>query len=92
MKTNRRIPDNYTEHAEAIMSNLDHSIEEDIAEEIKGKELYAQYSGWHFCGYVWWQDDKWCCEVWRYNSHVATFESDTLEEIMQEVSMEYGHD
>ena len=86
-----RIPESFMEYDETIMSNCDHTIEKNVAEAIKGKEYHAQYAGWDFCGSVWWQNDKWCCEVWCYGSWRETFVCDTLEEIMEEVSSEYGY-
>lgn len=87
-----RIPESYTEFSEGVMSNFDHDIDEKVAEAIKDRPLYAQYAGWNFCGYVWWQNGKWCCEVWTYGSWCKTFVADTLSEIMSDVSSEYGSD
>ncbi len=86
---NLRKPDNFELYDEGIMSNFDHEIEHDVANKIKGKKLYSTYSGWNFCGYVWWQNNEWHCEVWTYNSYAETF-SGTLEDIMSDVSFEYG--
>ncbi len=74
------------------MSNFDHEIRQDVAEAIKGKPLYADYAGWNFFGKVWWADDQWHCEVWQYRSPSGVISAKTLEELMSEVSNEYGHD
>jgi hypothetical protein len=87
-----RIPESFTGFSESVMSNFDYDIDEKVAEAIKDKPLYAQYSSWNFCGYVWWQNGKWCCEVWTYGSWNETFVADTLSEIMSDVSSEYGSD
>jgi hypothetical protein len=88
-----RIPEGFTYYpGEEIMSNFDHKVVKETAEAIKGKPLISHYSGWHFNGQVWWENDKWMCEVWRYGHWVKTFICDTLEEIMFEVSCEYGDD
>ncbi len=92
MNNNSRIPESYTEFPETLMSNFDHLIKKNVGESIKGKLLYAQYSGWNFCGYVWWEEDIWNCEVWAYNIYRKTFNAETLQEIMSLVSNEYGHD
>jgi len=92
MNAGSRIPEEYKEYDEAVMSNLDHDIRNEVAEHIKGKPLYSQYSGWNFCGQVWWECDMWNCEVWVYGSWQRTFNSDSLEEIMDDVSSEYGAD
>jgi hypothetical protein len=87
-----RIPEGFTEYDETLMSNFDHDIDEKVAEAIKDKPLYAQYAGYGFCGYVWWQDNKWCCEVWCHGNWCETFVEDSLKDIMSEVSQEYGYE
>ena len=86
------IPEHYKEHPDAIMTNCNHTIEHDLEKELKEKELYSQYAGWNFCGYVWWNNDKWSCEVWVFHNHVKTYSNDTLEGIMTDVSYDYGSD
>ena len=86
------IPTDFTSTNDAVMTNFDHAIDEDVAKEIKGKPLYAQYAGWNFCGEVWWTGEKWACEIHQWRSHVDTVEANTLQEIMDEVSDRYGHD
>jgi len=85
-----RIPKNFKSYSEDIMSNCNHDINYKIADKIKNKSLYSTYTGWNFCGYVWWQNNKWFCEIWTYNSWNKTFVENTLEDIMTEVCLEYG--
>lgn len=87
---NSRRPDGFDEHPEAVMSNFDHEINQEVAEAIKNKPLYSLYAGWNFCGYVWYENNKWCCEVLQYCSHQTTVVADTLEEIMSEVCNSFG--
>lgn len=87
-----RIPNTFAEYGECIMSNLGHIIDIDVAEAIKNKPFFSQYSGWDFCGYVWWQADKWHCEIWTYRSWRETISADTLEIIMVKVCDTYGYD
>ena len=86
------IPDDYVEIEDEVMTNLDHSIDEEIAERLKNEEIWAQYSAWDFCGYVWWnrESNQWSCMIWVYRSHVETIHADTLEEIMEEASKRHG--
>lgn len=88
----KRIPKDFTDSGFVVMTNLDHTIDEKVSEEIKNKNLFAQYSGWNFCGYVWWENDKWYCEVWCYHNHQKTFSGETLQDIMDDVSSEYGNE
>lgn len=85
-----RIPDDFSDTDDTVMSNFDGVINSDIAEAIKGKPLYAQYTGWNFCGNVWWQNNVWCCEVFCYDSWRETFVSETLDGIMSDVCEKYG--
>lgn len=85
-------PKEFTEFNETIMSNSDNHIDMVVAEYIKNKPLFSQYSGWNFCGYVWFDGGNWCCEVWVFGFWRETFIEETLEKIMMKVSNKYGHD
>jgi hypothetical protein len=87
-----RLPENFTEFSKDVMSNYDYVIDYNAAELVKSKPLYFRYTGWNFCGYVWWQNHKWYCDVWAYGSYCKTFDADKLENIMSDVSDEYGYD
>jgi len=87
-----RIPQDYEEYSEDVMSNFDHEIDEVVAKHIKNKKLFASYPGWNFYGKVWYKHKQWNCEVWTYKSYNTTFIADTLREIMDNVSWEYGHE
>lgn len=89
---NIRVPDSFEKYNETIMSNLDHDIDQEVADHIKNKPLHSQYSGWNFCGTVWYQNEKWHCEVWTYNCYNETVSCDTLQEIMDNVCATYGDD
>lgn len=81
------------EHLDTVMSNFDHEIDDDIAIELKSvPNTIAQYAGWNFCGYVYWDraTDEWVCEVWQYQSLRETVKAEVLEDIMDEVSSKYG--
>jgi hypothetical protein len=82
-------PKNY-KRIETVMTNFDHTIDRKIEKKLKKQKSFSGYAGYNFYGYVWWDKNKWSCEVWRYNSHVETVSADSLEEIMQQVSNEYG--
>lgn len=87
-----RIPEGYEEHPDSVMSNCDHEINNAVVEIIKDSNLWALYPGWNFCGYVWWDREtkRWFCEVWTYNSYKQTFQANDLQQIMDDVSDEYG--
>ena len=79
------------EQLELGMSNCDHSIDDGLAEALRVDNVYAQYSGWDFCGYVWAEGDHFICQVWRHHSPLEEITEDTLQEIMETVSDKYGY-
>ena len=87
-----RLPKSFEEYnGEELMSNFDRKINKEVANAIKSKKLFSRYAGWNFNGKVWFDDNKWLCEVWTYGNWQKTFICDTLDEIMESVSNEYGY-
>lgn len=76
------------------MSNFDHSIDVELEEALQKGKSYAQYAGLNFCGYVYWgkEEKKYICEVWQHNTWIETIIANTLKEIMEEVSEQYGYE
>ena len=85
------ITESYKNSGLTVMSNFDHSIDRDVEKKIKETREFAQYAGWDFCGYVVWDNNKWQCEVWVYGSPREIITADSLEDIMDKVSKEYGN-
>jgi hypothetical protein len=86
------LPPHYERLSEPVMSNFDHCIDAVVAAALQAGPCYAQYSGWDFCGWVWWLADRkeWACEVWCHQSHVETVTAPTLAEIMDEICGKWG--
>ena len=74
------------------MSNGDHEINHEVERLIKGGTHWSDYPGWNFCGYVWFADGKFKCQINHCHRHVATLEAETLQEIMDEASLTWGYD
>lgn len=80
-------------HGHDGLSNFDRRISEGIEERLRTEKVWTAYSGWNFHGRVWWDaEGAWSCQVWCYGSPVATVRADTLENLMAEVSGEWGWD
>lgn len=77
---------------DTVMSNFDHQIDLTIGEQLKKGGCFSRYAGWNFSGIVWWdaETNEYVCEVWRYHVPVALYRG-TLENIMYDVSSEYGN-
>lgn len=94
------IDKNTMEQLDLGMSNEDHSIDPGLEEALRDKpsKVLGTYIGWNFYGYVWHDADtnQFVCQVWTYNS-TSKFRpkeevtADSLEEIMELVSEEYGY-
>jgi len=82
--------DLYQECNEDLMSNFDHQIEPNAEELLKSSKIYGGYPGWNFHGDVWFEDNKFYCEIWQWGNHVNTLEAESLREIMDEASEYYG--
>lgn len=83
-----RVPKGYTLYHNTLMTDLDDIIDDNVAIAIQDSPFFALFAAWHFCGFVWWQKKKWCCEVWSYNSWCGTFVADTLSELKRIVESE----
>ena len=93
MKCELRMPPDFKEYpGDPIASNLERSIDLEIATSIKGKPLFSRYSAWHFNGIIWWEDKLgyWCGEVWVYKEYVASYLAETLDELTGEMNAEHG--
>lgn len=73
-----------------IMSNFDNEINREVEKTLKSGSYFAQHSAWDFCGYVWWDDNKFKEEVWFYGAHVCTHVAESLEELKESVNNEHG--
>lgn len=87
-----RRPKDYGYIAQTVMSNYNYVINKKIASKLKKEKLYADYIGGNFLGYVWWhkENEQWYCELWQDQKHIQTFNSDSLPELMLDVTEKYG--
>jgi hypothetical protein len=89
-----KLPEDYSEIHDKVMSNLENSINKKVARILKQGKFYSQYSAKNFEGYVWWNKELrcWFCEIWHNHNHIETINAESLEEIMLKVSERYGYD
>lgn len=73
-----------------VMSNFDHCINNEVAEQLKAGDCFAGYAAWDFHGDVWYENGIYHCEIWRYHVHIDTISNEDLKEIMNEASDKYG--
>jgi hypothetical protein len=83
-------PDGYDEIADG-MSNFDHTVDDGVEDRLRTERVWCRYAGWNFNGRVWLNaEGSFSCQVWVYGSPVATVQADTLDDLMREVSDEWG--
>ncbi len=83
-------PDELEDYGD-VMSNFDHTIRVDAERYLKTHKAYGNYAGWNFYGEVWF-DEKFKCQVDQYCRHSATIYGDSLAQIMEKVSSQFGTD
>ena len=78
------------EYLEEGMSNFDRHIPDSLDAKLRAGGCYCGYAGWDFYAEVWFEDGKFHAHVNQYRCHVATISANTLRELMDDVSAEYG--
>jgi hypothetical protein len=73
-----------------LMSNFDCKVDTEVADRLRKEQVIASYTGYNFYAYCWFQDGLFHADVWLYSSHVDTMSAETPEELMKEVSDEFG--
>lgn len=73
-----------------VMSNFDHEIDYDIAEQLIDTNTYAEYPARDFYANVWYQDGEYYCQIYQYGTHVDTINDKDISEIMNMASDKYG--
>lgn len=76
------------------MTNCDLSIDDGFADALKSapNKVFGRHSAWEFNGQVWFADNKFHEEVWRYGTIIATYSENSLEELMETVNSNHGLD
>ena len=90
-QTYRCLHDSPLPEVEGSMSNFDHSIDEGLPEELAGGTTMADYAGWNFHAYVYQPSAGiFVADVHVYGSHSGLFRAESLRELMDGVSDEWG--
>lgn len=89
-----RTPQNYSDSGLTLMLNYDHYIDQVVADRLMNNNEYATYPGWNFYARVWFvkSEKVWCAEVFQYGVYIDTLVSQSPDELMTNVSNEFGWD
>ena len=85
------VPETFQE-IEFGMSNFDHSIDEGLESALVDEECFGLHAAQNFNGIVYYKDEQFCEDIWRFNSYRETRFADNLEELMENVNEEYGYE
>lgn len=76
-------------------SNFDHTFEHGIEETTKmimeNPDNYFDHNAWNFCGYIWFENNKFYEEIWVHRNHRYTLESEDLGDLITEANNDYGY-
>lgn len=74
------------------MSNQYHEIDDGFEDALRSRpnEVYGYYAGWDFNGRVWFDGEKFNCEVWHYREIQEVISALTLRDLMEAVSDKWG--
>lgn len=72
------------------MSNFDGSIDDGLADALRGGQVYARHAAWNFNGLVWFADGRFHEQVWQYHHPMRTYSADTLTKLMTVVNDDWG--
>ena len=74
------------------ISNFDFTADEGVEDELRTGKCWSEYTAYDFYGYVWFKDNRFKCNVWRYGMSREVIEGETILEMMHAVSRNYGYE
>lgn len=74
-----------------LMSNFDHTVDSQVAQQLRSGPVMAKYPGWNFHATCWYAEGMFHAAVYRHHAYADTISAATPESLMQAVSEEYGH-
>lgn len=73
-----------------VMTHADLSIDEDVAATLRQGGYFSRHAAWDFNGLVWFRDGRWHEAVWVHRRYVASYDADSLTELMKLVNDVHG--
>lgn len=81
-----------SETDDSVYSNFDHELETEVVEQLESNPnlFCAQHAAYNFCGYIWFDGERWREDVMRYGQTVDHIIANTIEELITEANERYG--
>jgi len=92
MEIEMRTPWEELPEFDGAISNFDFSVDAGVEDALRSGKYHCHYAGWNFSGYVWFENDRFKCEVWTYNVPRQVIAAETLDGMMRAVSSQYGYE
>lgn len=86
------IPKHFTAFPGLILTGFDGKINYAIADQIKNRTRFSEYSAWGVSGKIWWDErtKNWHAEVWKKKDHLSTHTASIIEDLAFSIKKENG--
>ena len=85
----KALPDNLEEVSDGY-SNFDCQEPEGAEQALREGKGYIRHPAWDHHGEIWFEDGKFYEQVYRYGTHVATIEGNSLKGVFEAVNDQFG--
>ncbi len=94
MRMNRTIdfPHGWPVLPDDLMSNIDHEIDANVAEQMRSIQALATYPGWNFNAICWWDGERgqYLAAVYQFKRLTATYIAPSPLELMRDICRNFG--
>lgn len=86
------LPKNFTPWPELILGNFSGRINYQVAEQIKNRARFSEFSAWGVSGKIWWNEKskQWCSEVWKKATLLDCLSAQAIEDLVFTIEKQYG--
>ncbi|MES2328150.1 MAG: hypothetical protein V4539_01020 [Bacteroidota bacterium] len=86
------LPSNFIPFPEFIMAGFNGMINYRVAEQIKNRARFSEFTAWGVKGKIWWDERNkaWFAEVWHKTNLLAVVTAAIIEDLASTIQKEYG--
>lgn len=79
-----RLPTNFQCHRDVLVAHADGRIDYHVADELKGRSLYACCTAWGISAMVWWSkvNNCWFSEIRKKERYLTTVSGEVIEDVV----------
>ena len=81
---------NEAEEIDVVYSNLDHLLNEKIAEKLKSGNFRSHHPAWEFSGMIIFREGKFIERVMRYKALIAYYENEDIQDLIDNTNKNHG--